>query len=26
MEPIILRPGKDDVSIIGKVTGLYRKF
>lgn len=26
MEPIIVRPGKDDVSIIGKVTGLYRKF
>lgn len=26
MEPIILRPGKDDVSIIGKVTGLYRRF
>lgn len=26
MEPIILRPGKDEVSIIGKVTGLYRKF
>lgn len=25
MEPIILRPGIDDVSIIGKVTGLYRK-
>jgi repressor LexA len=26
MEPIILRQGKDEVSIIGKVTGLYRKF
>jgi len=26
MDPIILRRGKDDVSIIGKVTGLYRKF
>jgi repressor LexA len=26
MEPIILHPGTDDVSIIGKVTGLYRKF
>lgn len=26
MEPIILHPGKDDVSIIGKVTGLYRRF
>lgn len=26
MEPIIVRPGKDDVSIIGKVTGLYRRF
>ncbi|MBI5484785.1 MAG: transcriptional repressor LexA [Deltaproteobacteria bacterium] len=26
MQPIILRPGKDEVSIIGKVTGLYRKF
>ena len=26
MEPIILRPDKDDVSIIGKVTGLYRRF
>jgi repressor LexA len=26
MKPIILRPGKDDVSIIGKVTGLYRRF
>lgn len=26
MTPIILRPGKDDVSIIGKVSGLYRKF
>ena len=26
MEPIILHPGKDEVSIIGKVTGLYRKF
>lgn len=26
MEPIIVRPGKDDVSIIGKVTGLYRRY
>jgi len=26
MEPIVLRPGKDDVSIIGKVTGLYRRY
>ncbi len=26
MEPIILRPGKDDFSIIGKVSGLFRKF
>ncbi len=26
MEPIILYPGKDDVLIIGKVAGLYRKF
>ena len=26
MEPILLCPGKDDVSIIGKVTGLYRRF
>ncbi len=26
MEPIIMRPGADDVSIIGKVTGLYRRF
>lgn len=26
MEPIILRDGKDEVSILGKVTGLYRRF
>lgn len=26
MEPIILRQGKDEVSILGRVTGLYRKF
>ncbi len=26
MEPIILRQGKDEVSILGKVTGLYRRF
>ncbi|MDD2734820.1 MAG: transcriptional repressor LexA [Desulfuromonadaceae bacterium] len=26
MEPIILRAGKDEVSILGKVTGLYRRF
>lgn len=26
MEAIIVRPGKDEVSIIGKVTGLYRRF
>lgn len=26
MEPIIVCPGTDDVSIIGKVTGLYRRF
>ena len=25
MEPIIVRPGKDDISIIGKVVGLYRR-
>lgn len=26
MEPIILRQGKDEISILGRVTGLYRKF
>lgn len=26
MEPIILRQGKDEISILGKVTGLYRRF
>lgn len=26
MEPIILRAGKDEISILGRVTGLYRKF
>jgi repressor LexA len=25
MEPIILRQGKDEISILGKVTGLYRR-
>ena len=26
MNPIILRPSKDEFSIIGKVTGIYRQF
>jgi len=26
MDPIILRQGKDEISILGKVTGLYRRF
>jgi len=26
MEPIILRRGKDEIPILGKVTGLYRRF
>jgi len=25
MEPIVIRPGKQEVSIIGRVTGIYRK-